>query len=250
MQKLAIDAVHRISLGLDALVPNHIHPIPYLNGRTQKYDLDLRIGYAGKDYYYRQMALEAPKDIRYELVYKTDSFSVRKKDEDNEVETYTFVAANPFNRGDVVGGFGYISYPDPLKNKIVIVTMDDFKKAQDAAGSDKFWGKWKENMQLKTIVHRTVTHIILDPKKINASFAKVEHDDLLSYEETDEMSVKNEIGHNANVEVIDIGTTAEDDQPDEMQSDEITDEEKAEIIAAEKEAAEKEAKAKKRGPGF
>ena len=28
MQKLALDAVHRVDLGLDALVENHIHPIP------------------------------------------------------------------------------------------------------------------------------------------------------------------------------------------------------------------------------
>jgi len=47
MDKLALDAVHRIELGLDALVPNHIHVIPYLNGKTGKYDIDLQIGYVG-----------------------------------------------------------------------------------------------------------------------------------------------------------------------------------------------------------
>src|SRR5208337_22006 len=40
MGKLATDAAYRIDLGLDALIPNHIHVIPYFNGRLKKYDLD------------------------------------------------------------------------------------------------------------------------------------------------------------------------------------------------------------------
>ena len=41
MPKLAVDAVHRVRLGLDALIPNHIHPIPYWNSKNSKYDLNL-----------------------------------------------------------------------------------------------------------------------------------------------------------------------------------------------------------------
>ena len=43
MNKLAIDAVHRVELGIDALIPNHMHPIPYFNKRLKLYDLDLQL---------------------------------------------------------------------------------------------------------------------------------------------------------------------------------------------------------------
>ena len=36
MHKLGMDAVHLVSLELDALIKNHIHVVPYLNSRTQK----------------------------------------------------------------------------------------------------------------------------------------------------------------------------------------------------------------------
>ena len=90
MEKLAIDAVHRIELGLDALIPNHISPIPYWNGKKSKYDLDLRVGYEGKDYYRRKKAVEEPVQIIYELVYSNDDFAVIKQDRDNKI-SYNFV---------------------------------------------------------------------------------------------------------------------------------------------------------------
>lgn len=99
LEKLVIDAIHRIELGLDALIPNHISPIPYFNSRLKKYDLDLRIGYAGKDYYRRQMALDPPETIIYELVYENDVFKPVKASFKNPVESYEFEISKPFDRG-------------------------------------------------------------------------------------------------------------------------------------------------------
>ncbi|GAH17978.1 unnamed protein product, partial [marine sediment metagenome] len=121
MEKLAIDAVHRVELGLDALIPNHIHTIPYLNGKTKKYDLDLQIGYVGKDYYKQKMAINTPKEIIYQLVYETDTFEPIMKTRGAETESYNFQITKPFARGAVIGGFGYIIYEDPTLNKLVIV---------------------------------------------------------------------------------------------------------------------------------
>ena len=90
LSKMALDAVHRIELGLDPLIDNHISIIPYFNTKLKKYDLDLRIGYAGKDYYKRKMAYETPKDVIYELVYSKDEFTVFKKDKVNKTESYEF----------------------------------------------------------------------------------------------------------------------------------------------------------------
>jgi recombination protein RecT len=174
MEKLSMDAVHRINLGLDAMLPNHIHPIPFWNGKLNKYDLDLRIGYEGELYYKCEVAIDKPKDVRYELVHKNDNFKVIKKSSSHEVEGYEFEIEDPFNRGPVIGGFGYLIYEDPTKNKLVTVTKKELEEAEQQ-GNDIFWRKHKEKMQLKTVVHRTMAYIKPDPKKVNApSYAYVE----------------------------------------------------------------------------
>lgn len=207
LAKLAIDSMHRIELGLDALIPNHIHPIPYLNGKTGKYDVDLRVGYAGKDYYYRKMALNPPVDIIYELVHENDRFAVIKKSIDNAVESYEFEIPKPFDRGKVVGGFGYIMYENSELNKLVILTVADFNRAKSKSGTTKFWGPYEADMQLKTVVHQTVKKIVLDPKKINASFSQVEADEYAAMDAGhNEIDYKSEIEKEANQgELIDMG---------------------------------------------
>lgn len=192
MRKLALDAVHRIQLGLDALIPAHIYPIPYFNGKEKLYDIDLRVGYRGELYYRTESAVEKPQDVRLELVYSSDEFSPMMKSHDNNVEDYTFKIVNPFNRGNIIGGFAYISYKDPQKNKLVLVSEADFKKSCQAAKSQDFWSKYPAEMRYKTLVHRAMSHLPIDPKKVNApAFAAVESD-----------SVEVEIDRNANGEAI------------------------------------------------
>ncbi len=192
MRKLALDAVHRIQLGLDALIPAHIYPIPYFNGKEKLYDIDLRVGYRGELYYRIESAVEKPQDVRLELVYSTDEFAPMMKNHDNNVEDYIFKIVNPFNRGNIIGGFAYISYKDPQKNKLVLVSEADFKKSCQAAKSQDFWSKYPAEMRYKTLVHRAVSHLPIDPKKVNApAFAAVESD-----------SVEAEIDRNANGEAI------------------------------------------------
>jgi recombination protein RecT len=231
LTKLAVDAVHRIELQLDALIPNHIHPIPYFNGRSKKYDIDLRIGYAGKDYYYREMALYPPTDVRYELVHKNDELTVCKKGLNNDVESYEFKVPNPFERGPIVGGFGYIAYDDPQRNKMVLVYMEDFKQAESASGTNKFWGPYKADMMLKTITHRTARHIVLDPKKINKSFAIVEGEEYVDIDQQAMIEADRETEDLGNTgEVIDIDPV----KADEPGTTEVSAEEAAEIEAEER----------------
>ena len=240
MQKLALDAMHRIELGLDALIPNHIHPIPYLNKKTGKYDLDLRIGYAGKDYYRRGVALEKPKDIIYELVYSTDKFVAHKRSLGREGDSYEFEITQPFDRGDVVGGFGYIMYEDPSKNRLILLTEKDFQKSKKIAKSSNFWVDNPIEMRYKTIVHRVTDKLTMDPRKVTASVAAVEQQEY-------EAEVASEIEREANQDVIDVkaepaGDTAEENPP-------MSEQEKAEALEREKAEAAAEEK-QQRGPGF
>lgn len=179
MAKMAVDGVHRIRLGLDALIPNHIHPIPYWNTKNAKYDLDLRIGYVGKDYYRRKVAVKEPKDIRYQLVHETDEFEPIMKSVDQEVENYRFKITKPFDRGDVVGGFGYIEFEDAAENKLVIVSEKEFKKVSNVAKASNFWNDWGDKMRYKTLVHRVTDELKIDPEKANSSVHYVESQDNL-----------------------------------------------------------------------
>jgi len=176
-QKLALDTVHRVSLGLDALIPNHIWPVTYWNGHKKLYDVDLRVGYVGRDYVARRHAIETPIDIIYELVYSTDTFKALPRSGAREVEGYEFEISNPFDRGSIVGGFGYVVYADPRKNRLILVTPRDFKRSKSASKSS-FWADNDIEMHLKTIYHRVASKIPMDPEKVNATaFAAVLQDD-------------------------------------------------------------------------
>jgi recombination protein RecT len=177
MQKLSTDAVHLIRLGLDASIKNHVHVIPYLNGKTKQYDLNLQVGYKGKDYYRRNMATDQVQDIRYELVHETDEFKAIKKSGREAMEDYTFEITSPFDRGNIVGGFGYISYEDESKNKLVLVSEEEFKKVKKAAKASNIWNQWGEKMRYKTLVHRVTDELVMDPNKINPSYQYVEEKD-------------------------------------------------------------------------
>ena len=192
MPKLAIDAVHRVDLGLDALIANHVHPIPYFNGKLQKYDLDLRIGYVGKDYYRRKFAREQPVNVIYELVYETDKFKPIKKGFKNDCDSYEFEITNVFDRGKVIGGFGYIMFEDPRKNVLVTIGPKQFNRSKAAAKANEFWERDEESMQFKTLVHRTMDKLPSDPEKVNESFLAVQA------EEAEERIIDGEIAENAN----------------------------------------------------
>jgi recombination protein RecT len=187
-KKLYKDVCHSIALGLDAFIPNHIDVIAYANPRTSKWDLDIRPGYAGKDFTRRTLALNVPKDIVYELIFDTDEFTPIKKDATNSIESYLFKITQPFNRGKVIGGFGYISYDDPTQNKLVIVTQRDFERAESSAPAKEFWTNHRQEMQFKTVVHRVCKHIPLDPQK--TSLALVAALDAIDYEIDEEIEVE------------------------------------------------------------
>lgn len=205
LQKLALDGVHRVCLGLDALMRNHIHPVPYFNKRTGKYDVDLGIGYEGKDYCRRKLAVVEPVEVIYQLVHETDTFTPYMKDQGNEVETYEFKINEPFNRGDVVGGFGYIKYQDSKLNRLVIITQRDFERSKKAAPGKTFWERDDLEMRYKTIVHRTTEKVPMDPAKANAaSYAYVEAQEA-------EADMERQIADDANGPIVDVDGVVHDE---------------------------------------
>lgn len=193
--KLALDVMHYARIGLDMMQPNHLYAIPYKdNNRTSKegtkmYTVNLMPGYNGIKYIAEKYAMEKPSAVITELVYRNDTFKPIKKSRDNAVESYEFEINNPFDRGEIVGGFGYIEYPESEKNKLIIMTKRDIEKRKPKHAAAEFWGGvkkekkdgewqeiqtdgWYEEMCLKTIKREVYSakHMPLDPKKIDDNY--------------------------------------------------------------------------------
>lgn len=207
---LALDVVHYARMGLDMMQKNHLFPIPYKNNKTQKYDVTLMQGYNGIRYIAEKYAVEKPAAVTIELVFSTDTFKPIKKSYENKVESYRFVINQPFDRGEVVGGFGYIEYADPARNELVIMARKDILKRKPQYASANFWGGkqgdkdvevWFEEMCLKTLIREIYSekHIPRDPQKIDDAYQYMKRREA----QMAELEAQEEIAAYANGRVID-----------------------------------------------
>lgn len=252
MNKLAVDVVQNAKMGLDMSVANHLHVVPFKNGKTNKYDLTLMPGYEGLKYIAANFALYKVADIKVELVHENDVFQPTYK---NNIEGYEFKITNPFSRGNVIGGFGYIRYENEVHNKLVVMSVEELLKRKPSTASAEFWGgqkdKWEDGkkvgteeiegwtneMLYKTMVRATCKKVTVDPKKINDSYIYVMDTSDNYYMEQQEEKVQGEIDENANNSLIDIETG------------EIQDTVDASMVSAEKSAEPAEIPADE-GPAF
>lgn len=168
---LAQKMVHYAQMGIDMAQKNFLFAIPYKdNSRTaptgtKMYNVTLMMGYNGIRYIAEKYAQVPPKSITVELVYSTDTFRPFKKGRNNPCDSYELEIGNPFDRGKVVGGFGYIEYADPARNKLIIMSKREIDKRKPKYASGNFWSEgddgWYEAMALKTL-----TRAVCDPKNI------------------------------------------------------------------------------------
>jgi recombination protein RecT len=189
LKECILDAVHYAKMGLDMMQPNHLTAMPFKNKKTNQYDVTFIKGYSGIQYIAEKYALNKPKNVITELVYSTDIFKPVKKSAVNEVESYEFEITNPFNRGTVIGGFGYLQYDDSKKNRLIIMTLKDIEKRKPKYAAADFWGGtkseyvngkkqdvetegWYEEMCMKTLIRYVYSpkHIEIDPMKIDESY--------------------------------------------------------------------------------
>jgi len=210
-------------VGLDPAQPNHISMVPYRNNRTKKYNIGFIDGYRGIEMKAVKYGLDIPDDVTIELVYANDTFKPIKKDHRNKVESYEFEVSNPFDRGEIVGGFYYHAYKNnPEKNKLVVMSLKDILKRKPEYASKEFWGKdgWYEKMCHKTIHRAAYRDITIDSQKIDDDYLRLKkQEELFSDRE-----IEAEIEAEANGPVIDIEYTeteevVTDGEPEPEKSD-------------------------------
>lgn len=200
---LAQNIITYAKLGLDMSVANHLFAIPRMNNKTGKYQLSFQPGYKGREIVSRRYSYDPIVDITYGLIYSTDKFVARKRDAKNEFDNYELEITNPFNRGDVVGGFGYVTYENKSQNTLVLMSKAQIDKRRDKAMSKTFWSSWYEEMALKTVAIATCKTVTIDPKKVDDNYRA-----LLKADDT-EMQLADEVITNANGEIIDIESVTE-----------------------------------------
>lgn len=238
--KLSRDAVAFSNIGMDPLQKNHISLIPYADSKTNKYNITFIEGYVGLELKAKKYGFEIPDDVIIEVVFKNENFIPLKKDKNNPVESYIYgMAENPFDRGEVVGGFYYHNYFDkPQKNKLRIFSLADIEKRRPDKASAEFWGGekdeykdgkktgkkikvegWFEEMCYKTIARAAYDSIAIDSEKIDENFlatilAESEHQNQL--ELTQPTSVQNQISSRANQTLLTMGPETEDATHEEI----------------------------------
>jgi len=249
LNDLAVDVVYYAKMGLDMMQENHISPIPFKSNKAQKYGVTLMPGYNGIQYIAEKYAVEKPLAVTIELVYSTDTFKPIKKNMHNKIENYEFEINEPFNRGKIIGGFGYIEYADPIKNKLIIMTMKDIEKRKPKYAAAEFWGGkvkvwkngkqveeesegWFEEMCLKTIKREVygAKHIPRDPKKVDDAYQYMK----MREARYAEMEAQEEIDSNANAILIDT-MPAHQGKLSPMQPTQVIDKDTGEIIEPDEE---------------
>lgn len=211
--KLAMDVVAYSSIGLDPMQPNHLNLIPYKNNSTNKYDIGFIIGYRGCELKAKKYGLDIPDEVVVEVVYKNDKFKQIKKDLNNKIESYIFEVVDDFNRGEIVGGFYYLSFKNnPEKNRVEAWNMADINKRKPAYASVEFWGGekdkwsngqkvgkevvegWLDEMVYKTMFRAAFNSITIDSQKIDEAY----HSILKIESDLKSDNVRKEIIENAN----------------------------------------------------
>lgn len=162
MTDLAIQSVKYARLGLDMLQENTLHIVPYQSKHGAKVDVNLQLGYNAKKFLAMNYSIKPIKEVTMELVYSTDDFQILGPN------NYIQKIKNPFNRGEIIGGFGYIEYADGSKPKLILVSKEELEKRRSTAKTQAIWNQWSKEMYEKTLVNIIYSqrNIPLDPRRI------------------------------------------------------------------------------------
>lgn len=161
LDKLAIQLANKSILGLDISM-EHFYPIVYKEKKGVT--VNLQLSYKGRIFLTKKFAYNPPLDIRGELIYENDKFTLVKKGIKSPCDNYELEITNPFDRGKIIGAVGLAIFDDERLNIVVTLSKDEMDKRHRTT---KFWVNWADKMYLKTIINELCTKIPLDFNKIS-----------------------------------------------------------------------------------
>lgn len=212
LPKLAQDLICYAKIGLDMTIPNMLYPVPYADKVNGRVTLTLTPGYAGKKLMAFKYADVPPIDIIAKCVHANDVFVPHPRDGHHQFDTYDFEIANPFDRGEIVGGFAYLVYDDARRNRLIIMSRAEILKRKPKSASSSFWGGtdrdgsridgWEEEMFEKTLIRAACgsKYITVDPAKIDASYRSIAQQEI----DAARAETETEIAENANAIPLDV----------------------------------------------
>lgn len=207
MNDLALTLAHMAKLNLDMSL-GHLSFIPFNNYKDGTVTMAPVISSKGYEYIAKTYGVDQVKTATVELVYETDKFSVIKKDSNHDCDSYIFEVSNPFKRGKVIGGFGYLEFEDKTKNFILPMSEEEILKYKPAKAKEEFWGgENKKKMYEKTIAKQLFKRVTLDPDKVNdiqSTFNVIDEKDMDYNAEIAKEEVEENLGTG---EVIDVDYT-------------------------------------------
>lgn len=196
-QKIATN----VRFGLDMRIDNNLFVVPRMDNKVGKYRLSFMVGYEGRKLIAKKYSLDSLVDIKDELVYASDKFSIVKKDATHDVESYNFEITNPFDRGELIGGFCYVQFEDASKNFVYVMSKKDIEKHKAKALTANIWNEWYDLMARKTIIHAACKKISIDPKKIDDAYREWERSETETAIDKSQETIK-ELANNG--DVIDV----------------------------------------------
>lgn len=169
-QKLYQDLVNNAQMGFDMRVENTLFPIPRRDKNAGKFRFTFQLGSNG--YLWRAMKYSYGKvqDATPRLLYKGDTFIPHFRDMNHPYDTFEYTPKDILAEKkdeDIVGGFVYIIYDNPMQNKLVIMNRAEINKHRALAQSDNVWSQWYGGMAKKTLIIKAAKAIPLDPSKID-----------------------------------------------------------------------------------
>ncbi len=217
LPRYAEDLKYFAQLGVDMRSKNTLFPIPFYNKDKGIYTMSLMPGYNGIRYVAKKFAIDPPISETIEIVYSTDRFEPMKKSFDNPVENYVFEITDPFNRGEIKGGFVYLGFENPANNKLIIMSRAEIMKRKPYHGNVEFWGSenkeaWQKEMVYKTLIREGFSerYLPIDTTKVTDGYYQVMETNM-EFTEAESASISEE---NANQTLIDV-------EVDEVEENEV-----------------------------
>lgn len=211
-----------VKMGLNPIEPAQLYFVGYYNIKNKNYDLNCMIGYKGLQIKATKYGLDMPDNIRIQVVMENDKFKPLMRTVDREVESYKFeIADNPFDRGEVVGGFIYKEwYRKVEKNELSFYSLKAIEKRKPRYASAAFWGGeqdkwvngkrsgketvegWHTEMVHKTLVRIAYNSIPTDSAKIDESYIEIKKNEMTL--DTSNFELAEEYTEGANKETISL----------------------------------------------